>query len=542
MTPELFWTVYLYMSLFLLPVHLICFLGRSRYFSIHLWHQIHKAVLVMILGIPVAACLILPHAGAGLSRDQVHTIRAAPLITPAIPEGGTLPVNDQGADYGGKPLQNYHQMALGLLYILVGLATFSGFFGLTVFFIRLVIQAGYVRRIRRQCDTSYLHHGYRVFISDRIDLPFSCRGIEKKIFLPKGLTGSDCRTIIHHEIIHFKCRHHDWSLAESLISHLFWFNPVSHVLRRKGCLLREMECDEKSVQIVDKYAYSRLMVETARSAGRSANRSGRLGLMAAQWMQKSGLRERLEHILGQQKPGTQRRLSLALCFAVMLFMGMGIGVILMEDDALENRVAETVNQAYSSIEANGGTVALEQLPEHLIATLIFNEDAGFYTHAGIDLKAVARALVNNLTGGPLQGGSTISQQLVKRLFLENPEKSLARKLKQVKAARAVERRFSKEDILEMYLNSVYFGRGAFGVKAASRVFFHHPPSDLSVAESAMLIQSLTRPGDYNCGTDPTLAEKRTLRLLMRMVDNGLLDRETAEQSLADLRERLDVKS
>lgn len=529
--PDIFWSMYLYTSFFLLPVHLFYFMGRPQAVALHISHRLHKAVLVMTLGLPLAACLIVQVAGSGPSQAEIRIQGPAAFNPPAEIAARVEAINEKGSDAAAAPLRDFHQMALGVLYTVVNIATAFSVMGLLVFLARISLQAGYIRHIQRSCPDEFDLQGCRIYTSSRISLPFSCLGIPKKIFLPQGLAGENRRMIITHEINHFKSAHHGWSLLESLICHLFWFNPMSHVMRRKGILLREMECDDMSVRTADRYLYSRLMVETAQSG----TLSGRLGLMVEQWMQKGGLRERLEHLLSQGKTKKHKRLSLVLCAALAVIMGTGVYITLMDDEALEQHVLEKVTHTYSALLADRPATPLERLPDHLIQVLVFNEDARFFQHAGVSTRAVLRALVNNLTGGPLQGASTLSQQLVKRLCLDNPEKRLSRKLKQVKAARIVERHFTKGQILEMYLNSVYFGQGAVGIEAASQTFFQHPAGKLGVAESAMLIQSLTRPRDYNYKADPGLALERTRKLLERMADQGLLDGDTAEKELAGLK-------
>ncbi|HWR73876.1 MAG TPA: transglycosylase domain-containing protein, partial [Nitrospirota bacterium] len=117
---------------------------------------------------------------------------------------------------------------------------------------------------------------------------------------------------------------------------------------------------------------------------------------------------------------------------------------------------------------NRTPVALDNVPEHLIQALIATEDARFYRHRGLDLRGIARAMYRNIRAGRIvEGGSTLTQQLSKVLFL-TPERSLSRKLKELALALKIEQRYTKREILTLYLNQIYFGNGAYGVEAAAR--------------------------------------------------------------------------
>src|SRR5690606_3417471 len=153
----------------------------------------------------------------------------------------------------------------------------------------------------------------------------------------------------------------------------------------------------------------------------------------------------------------------------------------------------------------GSTAALRDLPPYLPAAVIATEDRRFYDHFGIDLKGLARAIYVNLREGRLvQGGSGITQQLAKNIFL-TPERSLHRKGQEVLLALWLEREFTKDQILELYLNRVYFGAGTYGVDAAARKYFGRPASEVSVFEAAMLAGMLKAPSRYNPLNDRQLA-------------------------------------
>src|SRR6266850_2437065 len=153
-------------------------------------------------------------------------------------------------------------------------------------------------------------------------------------------------------------------------------------------------------------------------------------------------------------------------------------------------------------------VPLAQMPQTLRDAVIATEDRRFYYHWGIDPIGIARAFVQNYRRGRLaEGGSTITQQLTKVLFL-TPDKSLERKMKEAVLALELERRYSKDRILEMYLNQVYFGHGAYGVEAAARTYFGKSVSDLTLQESALLAGLPRAPSSYSPFEHGAAAQRR----------------------------------
>src|SRR6202171_5734826 len=174
-------------------------------------------------------------------------------------------------------------------------------------------------------------------------------------------------------------------------------------------------------------------------------------------------------------------------------------------------------------------VPLAQIPKALREAIIATEDARFYSHYGVDPMGIARAVYQNFRRGRIvEGGSTITQQLAKVLFL-TPDKSLERKLKEAVLALELERRYSKDRILEIYLNQIYFGHGAFGVEAASRTFFGKGVSELSPGECALLAGLPKAPATYSPFDHPDAAKRRRTIVLTRMVDTGAIRAEQAKR-------------
>ena len=178
-------------------------------------------------------------------------------------------------------------------------------------------------------------------------------------------------------------------------------------------------------------------------------------------------------------------------------------------------------------------ISLDQLPPHMINALLTREDQSFYQHHGFTLKAIGRAFVGKLTGRSLGGGSTITQQLAGTLFLDRSEMSMTRKFKELWWALQLERRYTKREILELYLNKMYFGGGTYGVNAASKFYFGHTATEITPAESAILVIQLSNPGFYNPFEHPNRAKDRQQEVLAQMVKLGYLDKKTADDSFND---------
>lgn len=175
--------------------------------------------------------------------------------------------------------------------------------------------------------------------------------------------------------------------------------------------------------------------------------------------------------------------------------------------------------------------ALAHIPKSLQQAIIAVEDARFYSHFGVDPMGIARAVYQNFRRGRIvEGGSTITQQLTKVLFL-TPDKSLERKLKEAFLALELERRYSKDRILELYLNQIYFGHGAFGVEAASRTYFGKSVQELRLPEVALLAALPRAPGSYSPFEHPDLARRRRSHVLNRMAEVGFITK--AEAARAD---------
>ena len=182
---------------------------------------------------------------------------------------------------------------------------------------------------------------------------------------------------------------------------------------------------------------------------------------------------------------------------------------------------------------HGAPVALEDLPPYLPHAVLATEDRRFYSHFGIDPLGVARAMLANLQAGSIrQGGSTITQQVAKNLFLQ-PERTLKRKIQEAMLALWLENRFSKDQILTIYLNRVYLGAGTYGMDAAAQRYFAKPASRVTLYEAAMLAGLLKAPSRDNPERHPSRAEGRAKTVLASMVAAGFLSPEAADAAASE---------
>jgi penicillin-binding protein 1A len=177
---------------------------------------------------------------------------------------------------------------------------------------------------------------------------------------------------------------------------------------------------------------------------------------------------------------------------------------------------------------------LERIPEHVVQAFVAGEDDTFFEHKGIDYQSILRAAWVNLRAGgeTRQGASTITQQMVKGLLL-TPERTYRRKIREMILARRIEQRFSKQEILYLYLNQIYFGEGAYGIGEAARTYFDKAVEDLTISEGAQLAGLPKAPSRYTPFGNPEVAEQRRLYVLDRMLENEFLEAEAYDEAVAD---------
>ncbi len=176
-------------------------------------------------------------------------------------------------------------------------------------------------------------------------------------------------------------------------------------------------------------------------------------------------------------------------------------------------------------------VTFDKIPKHVQQAFIAIEDNRFYEHSGIDYRGTARALVSTLSGQEVQGGSTITQQLAKNAFLTQ-ERTIVRKIKEAFIAKELEHKYTKDEILTMYLNQIYFGQGAYGIESASMYYFGKHVQDLSIAEAATLAAIPKSPNYFNPFENPQASKERKELVIDQMYKYGMIDQATANAAKA----------
>lgn len=195
-----------------------------------------------------------------------------------------------------------------------------------------------------------------------------------------------------------------------------------------------------------------------------------------------------------------------------------------------DRNQELLYEIYA--DTNRTPVAFDTMPEHLIQSTLAIEDASFYHHFGFSVQGIIRAAKNTLFNDKLQGGSTITQQLVKTALL-TPERTIQRKIKEAFLTIGTEVIYSKDQILEMYLNHIPYGGTAYGIEAASQRYFDKPAAELSLAEASFLAGLPQAPSRYSPFTNPDQAKDRHREVLRRMVEEEYISQEEADLAFSE---------
>lgn len=229
-------------------------------------------------------------------------------------------------------------------------------------------------------------------------------------------------------------------------------------------------------------------------------------------------------------------------FAVLIGGGTGYIIFslldLPEVNLLEQYKPSITSRVYSDNNKllaefflqNRTPVAFSDVPEMLIKALIATEDTRFHDHLGLDLRGIIRAMYHNIKARKVvEGGSTLTQQLAKILFL-NPERSYSRKFKEMILALRIEQRYTKREILSLYLNQIYFGSGAYGVEAASQIYFGKHAKDLDIAECALLAGLPRSPKYYSPFKAPLSAARRRAHVLNRMTVTGIISKAQSDEA------------
>lgn len=251
-----------------------------------------------------------------------------------------------------------------------------------------------------------------------------------------------------------------------------------------------------------------------------------------------------------KKNKTQNKLIGSVLFVALIVVAIAGGYLFYLSDSLpsleelENPKLEEATKIYSSdgelidkfFLKNRTKVTLDNIPQQMIQALIATEDQKFYSHWGVDVDRIIKAIFKNVSSGSLtkEGASTITQQLARNMYKDiGNEISLNRKLREAMTAVQLERTYTKEEILAYYLNTVYFGKGAYGVEAAAQTYFDKSSKDLTLDECAVLVGTLKSPSNYDPVNNPEASLKRRNLVLSEMYEENFITKENLDIAVND---------
>ncbi len=217
-------------------------------------------------------------------------------------------------------------------------------------------------------------------------------------------------------------------------------------------------------------------------------------------------------------------------FGVWVFWGLPIAGLFKEQEPVSTKIFDRNGELVYEIFADKrrSPIDISELPDYVVDATISIEDKDFYKHPGFSVTGMARALYKNLFRQKLEGGSTLTQQLVKNTLL-SPERTVRRKIREFVLALIVEARYSKDEILSMYLNQIPYGSTSYGIEAASEMYFGKKAKDLTLSEATLLAGLPAAPSRYSpFGSRPELARDRQKTVLARMVEDGHISQEEAD--------------
>ena len=228
---------------------------------------------------------------------------------------------------------------------------------------------------------------------------------------------------------------------------------------------------------------------------------------------------------------------------VFLYLYNTLAVPAPDDLALAQKTtvyyADGTTEVGTLGDINRQIIDTSTLPDYVSKAIVASEDRTFYTNSGVNLKGIARALINNLRGGARQGGSTLTQQYVERYYIGETT-SYSGKLKEAVLAIKINREKSKDEVIGAYMNTIYFGRGAYGIDAAAQAYFGHPAKDLTLSEAAMIAGIIPAPSAWDPAISPEKAKERWERVLGLMVEDGWVSQ--AEANAAVFPETIDPET
>lgn len=215
-------------------------------------------------------------------------------------------------------------------------------------------------------------------------------------------------------------------------------------------------------------------------------------------------------------------LVIILVSSVVILNGYKLYKTTINEKSLSDKIAE--------IKSNDTYLSIDSVPEYYLNAVIAVEDHRFKEHGAIDIIAIGRAIVSNIQAKDFnEGGSTITQQVAKNLYFITEDDVVSRKIAEIFVAIDLEKQYSKDDILEFYINTIYFGEGYYGIREASNGYYKKEPKDLSLYEATLLAGVPNAPSVYAPTINPDLAKSRQGKVIRSMIEYGYLTEDEANK-------------
>lgn len=221
-----------------------------------------------------------------------------------------------------------------------------------------------------------------------------------------------------------------------------------------------------------------------------------------------------------------------LLFSILMAIFIVASIIIYNGHTMyKNAISKvSLDKKVSEIKNDDNYVSIDEVPKYYCEAIIAVEDHRFKEHGAIDIISIGRAIVSNMQAKELnEGGSTITQQVAKNLYFITEENFVYRKIAEVFLAFDLENNYSKDEILELYFNTIYFGEGYYGIKEASNGYYKKEPKDLTLYEATMLAGVPNAPSVYAPTVNPDLAKSRQGKVIRSMVEYGYLSQEEADK-------------
>lgn len=513
---------YFMSNLFLIPIFILNLSGLLRFARNSYQVKIHKYTVILVLLCPIFIYLysvpfqtlnfhsnyteIIPKTYEAVFSDNIGE-KQNNIHTTSLPSSSVLLPD------------NTKSIILDTIYFIIEYILLITLFGFIYFLFILLVQFYFLKQIDKHCIRKKSFKNLDIIYSPKIILPFSVGLLKRKVYLSDRYSPMEKQIIINHEFNHFRKNHHVWTIMESMLNYLFWYNPIAFYLRVKGTLLREMECDEYTLKKIDSYTYSKLLIKLAEFH----LLKGSCFLITQNLISRHTLKKRIEKMVSPKKSKKNIVISSLIVFALIISISTILLYGKINDQTSQNEILDRIKTRYAQILIDRNKVDIEKVPQNFIDALLVSEDRDFFKHKGIKLYNIVKASVFNLFHDRERwlGASTITQQLAKQLLNQPNEKTFERKFRELKIAKVLEKNYTKHEILEMYLNSIYFGNNAWGLHQAAHTYFGHSYEKLTLKESALLVPALTAPAKYNFIKNPQLAIARQERLINSMMKLGI---------------------